>query len=64
MITKWRWLAENADRNRQPAPASDLPIAATALLAGIAVATHDVAPFADAGVPVFNPFTDGRFNWA
>jgi toxin FitB len=64
VLTKWRSLAEDADRNRRPAPAADLLIAATASLAGMAVATRDVAPFADAGLPVLNPFTGERFNGA
>jgi toxin FitB len=63
-LTLWRALAEQADRNRKPAPAADLLIAATALTVGLTVATRDVAPFADSGVPVLNPFTGERFNGA
>ena len=63
-LVVWRRLAESAERNRKPAPAADLLIAATARHHSLAVATRDTAPFIAAGVPVLNPFTGERFGGA
>lgn len=63
-LLQWRVFAYRADRNKQPAPAADLLMAAIAAVEGLPVATRDVGPFAFCGVPVFNPWTGERFNGA
>ena len=63
-LLQWRIFAHRADRDKQPAPAADLLIAAIAAMNNLPVATRDVAPFVRTGVPVFNPWTAERFNGA
>jgi toxin FitB len=63
-LVRWRILRRDSDARKQPAPAVDLLIAATALEHGLVVATRDTAPFVGAGLPVFNPWTGERFNGA
>jgi predicted nucleic acid-binding protein len=42
----------------------DLLVAAIATIHGCVVATRDVRPLVNSGVPVFNPWTGERFNGA
>lgn len=63
-LVRWRILRRGAELGKQPAPAVDLLITATALEHGLSVATRDTAPFVAAGLPVFNPWTGERFNGA
>lgn len=61
-LVTWRLLSRQAQKRGRPAPPVDLLIAAIAVNADAAVVTRDAASFALAGVPVYNPWTDERFN--
>jgi predicted nucleic acid-binding protein len=63
-LVRWRILRRDTEARKQPAPAVDLLIAATALEHELVVATRDTAPFVGAGIPVINPWTGERFNGA
>lgn len=53
-------IVDRARRGGHSISVADGQIAAIAALHGFAVATRDVAPFAAAGLPVINPWTDER----
>ncbi len=61
-IVAWRFMSVRAQKAGRPAPSVDLLIAAIASVNTCAVVTRDAAPFAAAGVPVFNPWTNERFH--
>jgi toxin FitB len=54
---EWRRMVERGRRIKHTFSQPDLFLAATAALHGLTVATRNVADFAGAGVPVFNPWT-------
>lgn len=53
-------LMAKAEAAEQPIGMADGLIAAMARIHGLAVATCDTAPFAAAGIPVINPWIEGR----
>ena len=55
---KWRLLVEEGRKAGHTFSQPDLIIAATALQHGLTVVSRDIAQYARAGVPVFNPWTD------
>ncbi len=63
-LTTWRQFARRAQKEGRPAPPADLLVAAIALVNHCAVVTRDAAPFAAAGVPAYNPWTNERFHLA
>jgi toxin FitB len=64
VLVRWRLLTRQQDRAGKPAPSPDLLIAAVAQKHRLAVATRDIAPFVDCGIPTLNPWTGERFNGA
>lgn len=62
-LTSWRMISNKAQKAGKPAPPADLLVAAIALVNHCAVVTRDAAPFAAAGVPVFNPWTNERHHF-
>jgi toxin FitB len=64
ILVRWRVIRREREVLKEPAPAVDLLIAATAIENGLGVATRDTAPFVATGLPVLNPFTGERFNGA
>lgn len=63
-LVRWRFIRREREKLKQPAPAVDLLIAATAIESGLGVATRDTKPFIACGLPVLNPWTGERFNGA
>jgi predicted nucleic acid-binding protein len=57
VILEWRRMVQRGKAMGQTFSQPDLFIAATAAVIGLVVATRNVADFALAGVPVFNPWT-------
>lgn len=57
VILEWRRMVERGRRIKHTFSQPDLFLATTAALHGLTVATRNVADFARAGVPVFNPWT-------
>lgn len=64
VLLNWRLFARQRQQARESAPPVDLLIAATAKTYNLGVATRDVQPFIQCGLPVFNPWTGERFNGA
>jgi predicted nucleic acid-binding protein len=58
VMFKWRLLVEEGRKAGHTFSQPDLIIAATALQHGLTVVSRDIAQYARAGVPVFNPWTD------
>lgn len=58
VILQWRLIVQAGRRSGHTYPQPDLFIAATAFCHGLTVVTRDARPFARAGVPVLNPWTD------
>jgi toxin FitB len=58
VIFKWRLLVESGRKTGHTFSQPDLFIAATALHHGLTVVSRDVADYAKAQVPLFNPWTD------
>jgi toxin FitB len=63
-LVRWRILTRQLDGSGNPAPATDLLMAAVAFENQLGVATRDTAPFAVCGIPTINPWTGERFNGA
>ncbi|MGH6899255.1 MAG: type II toxin-antitoxin system VapC family toxin [Geminicoccaceae bacterium] len=57
VILEWRRMVQRGKAMGHTFSQPDLFIAATAAVAGLVVVTRNVADFALAGVPVFNPWT-------
>jgi predicted nucleic acid-binding protein len=57
VILEWRRMVQRGKDVGHTFSQPDLFIAATAVVAGLTVATRNVVDFALAGVPVFNPWT-------
>lgn len=64
ILMRWRVIRREREVPREPAPAVDLLIAATAIENDLGVATRDTDPFVAAGLPVFNPVIGERYNGA
>jgi toxin FitB len=62
VLVRWRILTRMSDVAQNPAPATDLLIAAVAFENELAVATRDTKPFAACGIPTLNPWTGECFN--
>lgn len=58
VMLKWRLLVEDGRKVGHTFSQPDLLIGATALVHGLTVVLRDVADYAKAGVPLFNPWTD------
>jgi predicted nucleic acid-binding protein len=58
VMFRWRLMVEVGRKTGHTFSQPDLIIAATAFHHGLTVATRDIADYARAGVPVFNPWTD------
>jgi predicted nucleic acid-binding protein len=56
VMLEWRRMVERGRAMRHTFSQSDLLIAATAAVSGLAVATRNVADFEKAGIPVLNPW--------
>jgi toxin FitB len=63
-ILNWRLISRQAQKSKKSAPPADMLIAAIAITQNMKVATRDVVPFIDAGIPTLNPWTGERFNGA
>ncbi|MGH9174946.1 MAG: type II toxin-antitoxin system VapC family toxin [Vicinamibacterales bacterium] len=57
VILEWRRMVQRGKATGHTFSQPDLFIAATAAVAGLVVVTRNVADFALAGVPVYNPWT-------
>lgn len=57
VILEWRRMVQRGKAIGHTFAQPDLFIAATATVAGLFVATRNLADFSLAGVPVFNPWT-------
>jgi toxin FitB len=62
VMLKWRLLVDVGRRRGHTFSQPDLIIAATALHHGLTVVTRNISDFAQAGVAVFNPWTDAAPN--
>ncbi|MFC6028084.1 MULTISPECIES: type II toxin-antitoxin system VapC family toxin [Methylobacterium] len=58
VIVHWRFLVEEGRQRGHTFSQPDLLIAATALDAGLTLATRNTSDFLQTGVPIFNPWTD------
>jgi toxin FitB len=58
VMVRWRLLVESGRKKRHTFSQPDLLIAATALVYGLTVATHDTTDFVRAGAPVLNPWLE------
>lgn len=58
VIVRWRFLVEEGRQRGHTFSQPDLLIAATALEAGLTLATRNTSDFVQTRVPVFNPWTD------
>jgi predicted nucleic acid-binding protein len=56
ILLRWRTLMEEGRKRGHTYSHPDLVLAATALHNGLTVVTRDQSHFAEAGVPVFNPW--------
>jgi predicted nucleic acid-binding protein len=57
VILEWRRMVQRGKARGYTFPQPDLLIAATAAVAGLRVATRNVADFVQTGVPALNPWT-------
>jgi toxin FitB len=64
VMLKWRLLVEQGRKQGHTFSQPDLIIGATALHHGLIMVTRNVADFTQAGVAVFNPWTDAPPNRA